>query len=444
MYKKYLFGICVVISTVAYLWLGYFTERSNFFQLIFLFGILFAIYFLLLKYKEQFTEIKWLIGAAIFLRLLFLFVTPNLSNDYFRFIWDGRILAHGNNPFLYLPSEINGTAFAGNSNLTSELFNGLNSKPYYTCYPPVHQLVFGISSFFSPNNVSGSILVMRLFIILSEIGTIILLIKLLKQFGMKENLFAVYALNPLVIVELTGNLHFEVLVIFFLLLSFYFLNQQKTVLSASAFSLAAGIKLLPLIFLPLIIKKLGWKRGLLFSSLVIGLVALMFIPFSGKELINNFLSSIDLYFQKFEFNASIYYLVRWLGYHATGYNIIATTGIVLSIITFAAVVTIAIFSDAGDKGSIFQAMLFSLTIYFLFATTVHPWYITTLVFLSVFSEYKYAILWSSLITLTYFTYQTSDYEENLWLVTLEYLLVGTYLFNEYGVSGIRYFKNITQ
>ncbi|MEO5570757.1 MAG: hypothetical protein ABIT08_04905 [Bacteroidia bacterium] len=421
--KKLISLTAFSISVTAYLWLGYFTARNNFYQLIFLFGILFSVYFIFLKYKEQFTDLKWLVGVAILFRVILLFQIPNLSDDYFRFIWDGRILAHGYNPFLYLPNEINATTFFKTNNLTQELFNGLNSKNYYTCYPPVHQLVFGISVWLSPSSILGSIIVMHVIILLAEIGTMVLLIKLLTQLGMKKNLFVIYAFNPLVIAELTGNLHFEAIVIFFLLLSIYFLVKQKILFSATAFSLAIGTKLLPLIFLPLLIKKLGWKKGMLFSIISFAILSLMFLPFLNIDLIINFSSSINLYFQKFEFNASFYYLVRWLGYQITGYNIIAQAGIILSALTFFSITTLAIFRRKTDWMNLLRAMLFSATIYFLFATTVHPWYITTLILFSVFSNYKYPILWSFLIPLTYITYQTVPYHKNLWFVAVEYILV---------------------
>ncbi len=59
-----------------------------------------------------------------------------------------------------------------------------------------------------------------------------------------------YALNPLVIVELVGNIHYEGLTICFLLAGLYFYKKQKDLPSATFLGLAAGVKLLPLIFLP--------------------------------------------------------------------------------------------------------------------------------------------------------------------------------------------------
>lgn len=444
MNKKYLAGIGAVITASAYIVLGYFTARSNFMQLIFIFGILFALYFLLLKYKEQFTNLKWLIALAVLFRIILLFQIPNLSDDYFRFIWDGRLLAHGNNPFLFLPSQIINTDFSLQNNLSPELFNGLNSKIYYTCYPPVHQFIFGISALLAPDNIPGSIILMRLFILLAESGIFILLIKLLKQLGMKENLFLMYAFNPLVIIELTGNLHFEAIMIFFLFLSIYLLIKEKLFLSAAAFSFAVGIKLLPLIFLPLLIRKLGWKNGILFSGIAFGILALMFLPFLNQALINNFFSSINLYFQKFEFNASIYFLVRWLGFQVMGYNIIAAAGIVLSALTFLIIVYIAFSFKGVNSNSFLLLMLFTITTYFLFATTVHPWYLVTLIAVGIFTQYKFAIAWSALSILSYYAYQTFPYKENFWLISIEYLVVAFYFIHEYRANPFNSLKSISQ
>jgi hypothetical protein len=68
-------------------------------------------------------------------------------------------------------------------------------------------------------------------------------------------------------------------------------------------------------------------------------------------------------------------------------------------------------------------MQWALTAYLLLATTVHPWYISTLVVFSVFTGYRYPVIWSLLVVFSYFAYQTASYQENLFLVAVEYLLV---------------------
>jgi hypothetical protein len=95
----------------------------------------------------------------------------------------------------------------------------------------------------------------------------------------------------------------------------------------------------------------------------------------------------------------------------------------LAIAAFVAIVVIAIREKVITWQSLFQSMLMCLTAYFLLATTVHPWYITSLVLVSVFTRYRYPVVWSVLIILSYAAYRTLPYAENLWLVAFEYIVV---------------------
>ncbi|MBL4754212.1 MAG: mannosyltransferase, partial [Flavobacteriales bacterium] len=65
--------------------------------------------------------------------------------------------------------------------------------------------------------------------------------------------------------------------------------------------------------------------------------------------------------------------------------------------------------------------------YFLLSTTVHPWYITTLVALSAFTKYQYASLWSFLVLLSYAAYAAQPFQENFYLLGLEYLLLAGFI-----------------
>jgi hypothetical protein len=71
--------------------------------------------------------------------------------------------------------------------------------------------------------------------------------------------------------------------------------------------------------------------------------------------------------------------------------------------------------------------MWALFLYLAFATTVHPWYLCALVAFSVFTPYRFPIVWSAVVILSYYTYITTDYAENMWLVSLEYLIVYAYL-----------------
>lgn len=404
------------LSAILYIALAYFLKRQEIFPLLLVWGILFIGYIFLIR-QQAF----YLITAGILFRMIWLFAIPALSDDFYRFVWDGRLLANRYNPFLYIPAEIMQIPEMVVLIKANELFQHLNSPNYYSVYPPLNQYFFGVISLISGNNLRLNVILLRVIILLAECGTLWLLHRINKKQHRKLNI-SLYALNPLVIIELSGNLHFEAAVIFFLVLTYYlFIN--KAVLWKPALTLASAVcvKMLPLIFIPLIINKIGWKKGITFSLLT-GFFCLVFsFPLISLQVIENILASVNLYFQSFEFNASVYYLIREIGYWVYGYNIIGFAGRALSIIAFVLILYLS-FNNKTIKKPLWAAKAV-LTIYLLFATTVHPWYITPLILLSCFSNFRYALLWSALIPLTYFSYTTIPYNENLWLVSLEYAAV---------------------
>jgi len=144
---------------------------------------------------------------------------------------------------------------------------------------------------------------------------------------------------------------------------------------------------------------------------------------------------VNLYFKRFEFNASIYYVVRWFGYQIKGYNIIGTAGIRLAYIPVLFIFMFSIFKTKSINVLITK-MLFSISIYFFTATIIHPWYVVTLVCLSVFTNYRYTVLWSGLAVLSYATYRDTTYQEILWLNALEYVTVYAFFFYELYRNGI--------
>lgn len=367
---------------------------------------------------------RFLFLSAVLFRLLLLFAVPQLSDDVYRFVWDGRLLAHGYNPYLYLPSQLLNTPIAAACGLDEWLFRRLNSPNYFTVYPPVNQALFGLGSYMAPGILPDSLVAnsmwMRIPVILCEIGSLWLMTKLLRRFGKSPNLALLYGLNPLVILELTGNLHFEAVMIFFSLLATWLCMQNRLVLSAGALALAIGTKLLPLLLLPLIVRYLGWRKGIWYALLTGILTAALFTPFASVELVRNVLSSINLYFQKFEFNASVYYVLRAIGYWIKGYNAIERIGFWLSVTTTLSILWIAF---RWRTVPVSVQLTATLTLYFAFATTVHAWYITTLIAASVFTQFRYPAVWSALIPLSYYTYHTQPYEENLWLTAVEYSIV---------------------
>ncbi|GAB4000785.1 DUF2029 domain-containing protein [Spirosoma daeguense] len=437
------------LSLALYTLIGYGLIRPQFNLLILLYGLTFWGYVWItrplwtvssqtsLTFSPQPEPDRFLFLAAILFRLSLLAVIPNLSDDYVRFIWDGHLVANGYNPYLYLPSQIINTPLSVTFGLAESLYQGLNSPNYYTVYPPVNQALFGLAALLSPYDLPGNLIGLRIPILLAEFGTLWLLPQLLRRFGKNPNLALLYGLNPLVILELTGNLHYEAVMIFFALLAVWSYQQKRWEISAGALALSIGTKLLPLLFFPVLIRYVGWKRGLVYGSVTLGIVGMLFLPFFDTNLVVNLFASLDLYFQTFEFNASIYYLIRAVGYLLTGHSIIKTAGQFLFILTAFSIIAIAVWSPSkiSSRKLSIQLML-TLSLYWLLATTVHPWYITSLLVVSSFTALRYPFIWSGLAILSYGAYQTYPYNENLPLICLEYgILIGFVLYEWKRLNG---------
>ncbi len=354
------------------------------------------------------------------LRLIYLIAVPELSDDVFRYIWDGMQYVNGVSPYEWTPTEWMGKT---DGNAFQQLYPLLNSPDYYSIYPPVLQFFYGFSAWLSGGDVQMAIVTLRLFVLLAELGSILLIWKLLVAWKMSSRNLMLYALNPLVIVEFSGSLHNEVFMVFFLLLSLYLLIQNWRRLSALAFAASVGVKLLPLMFLPFLIRRIGLWRSILYGALVGAALLLMYVPFWSENLIAHNLNSLSLYFANFEFNASIYYVIREIGFQIKGYNIIGTTAIWLPRIVLLSILLLAIFNKDRKLSSLPKMMLFAWVIYYALATTVHPWYIAVLAMFLPFVKYRFALLWLILIPLSYHAYGSMNCDENLWIVAIEYVPV---------------------
>ena len=416
-----LFYVVAVVFCAATCALGFAVERADFAYFIALVATQTECYVYFLLQKER-LSIRFCIFLAISLRCIWLFATPNLSDDVYRFIWDGRLIAAGIHPLSHPPAYFMQPQNAITT-LTPELFALLNSPHYYTVYPTVLQAIFAISnyfcsyfgSYFSVGSLAANILILKAFILAFECGTLYLLLQLLQK---NKHRVLIYALNPLVINELTGNVHFEAAMIFFVLLSVFLLQKNKLNAAAFALSCAVSCKLLPLLFLPVYINVLGRQRGAAFVGRVLAFSSILLLPFLATGA-RAFGSSLNLYFQSFEFNGSIYYLLRAVGLWVSGYNLIAFTAPALTAIALLSIAYKYLLQKSKEK-DFFTAFLWIQTVFFAAASIVHPWYIAPLVVWSCFAKQQYAVVWSLLVPLTYVAYAQTPVTENALVLWIEY------------------------
>jgi hypothetical protein len=419
----------IALSTACYIFIAHSLQRENFNGLLISYTLLFVGFLAMYQSKVSF---KQLVILAIFFRLLFAWALPVLSNDFYRFVWDGRLLTQGLNPYLYLPVEFvktNPQAVAQGKELVEGMGN-LNAS-HYTVYPPLNQLCFWFSAWLFPQSLAGAVATMRAILVLADVGVIILAAQLLRLLKLPQRSIFLYALNPFVIVEFTGNLHWEGLMAFLLLVALWLLYKNRWLGSALFWGLSVSVKLVPLVFLPLLIARLGLKKIVVFGSICLGTLALLFAPFASAALLANFGSSLELYFQNFEFNASLYYLFRQIGFWLYGFNQIAVIGKLMPLVVLLAVLALAIFGRRAHPQKLPLLMLATICLYYLFSTTVHPWYLGVPLLLSVFTRYRFMQIWSFTVILSYWAYGQAAYQENLVLVAIEYGLVLLFFIAEY-------------
>jgi alpha-1,6-mannosyltransferase len=402
--------------------LGFFSAQDTFGRILIFYALAFTGYLFLYK-KATLSQLPVFIALAIGLRFILVFAFPALSDDIYRFIWDGHLLMAGMNPFEQLPAEYlaQEPAIPG---LSTGLFQELNSQEYFTIYPPIAQATFASAVWLSPESWWGAGVIMKGFLFGFECGAIYLLWRLLRHFELPETNVLLYALNPLIIVEITGNLHHEGMMIAFLLLALWLLVKNRREWAAMAFAGSIASKLLPLMFLPFLIRRLGIKVSFWFFALMGVVLIALFLPLLNDVFLHNFSQSLDLYFRRFEFNGSFYYISRAIGYEMTGYNMIHKIGPVMAMGTLFGILAATLLEHGKTWKSLPGWWLFAITIYLCFTPTVHPWYTSLPIVLCCFTVYRFPIIWSGLIMLTYINYSYDPYFENLWVVAAEYGVVG--------------------
>ena len=425
--------LLVLVSCIFYGVFAHNLVREDFPKLLSLFAALFFLHYKLIQFKKW--NFRFLLVAGMLFRLVFLMVEPNLSQDFYRFIWDGELIKNGLNPYRYTPNElIEQTTFHIQN--AKELHQGMGtlSARHYSNYPPMNQLFFYLSTLLGMGSIMGSLIWLRIFIIAADIGVLYFGRKLLGNLNLSPHLLFWYFLNPLVIIELTGNLHFEGMMLFLFIWAMYLISAGNSILAAPIYAASIMLKLVPLLFLPLFLKFFGIRKSALFY-LVVGVSSFIYlIPFYTPELAANYSKTIGLWFSNFEFNASIYNLVKYLGVEFFGskpWELIKSYGSFVKVGTLIIILLLTFVQKHQTLTSVLKSMFFVLVSYYFLSSTVHPWYIVFPLVLGLFTDYRFAILWSAVIILSYFTYSQPEFKENLWLIALEYFLVIGYFVYEF-------------
>ncbi|MDO8261686.1 MAG: glycosyltransferase 87 family protein [Gallionella sp.] len=332
-------------------------------------------------YLGETRDIGWsprtIIIVAVAFRFMFLFRSPELSDDIYRYLWDGLTILHGNNPYASAPSDAKPPA--------AELLSHVNHPNLITIYPPAAQIIFAIGAFL------GGILGIKAVLVAADIAVCAIILRILSRMNMPPSRAVLYAWHPLPILEIAGSGHIDGAGILFLMLAFMLLIPRKNdpVFSPSSkvpapavagvvFSFAVLVKLFPMVFFPAFIFLAGRKgRGPFILGTVIGGAALS-IPFLPG--LYNMFTTLDIYVRNWEFAGFLFQSLHEIfPSGSTARQILA-----VSFLLIAATLYVSLFRKreypAADvyTPSIFPAAFktaYCIALAFLLLTpTLHPWY----------------------------------------------------------------------
>lgn len=455
----------MLLSLLVYVQLCYGTSRGDFGQLCILMGVLLALYLHVCWYivrgrirgRTYWALFSW----AVLFRFALVFAIPVLTDDFYRFVWDGRLLIGGVSPFAYTPSQLVGgvSGLVLPNGIGLPLYECLNSPDYYTVYPPLCQGIFALAAWLFPLNMYGAVVVMKCFIWLCEVLSLVLLHRLARLWGLSAAVVVLlYALFPPAVVELAGNLHFEAAMITGLLATLHCLalwvrnpaRYTPLFFAGLAMAWAVCAKLLPLLFVPLLFVWCWHKsKGFVFRlktliafgfGIMLGIGGAFGI-FLNADMLGALQKSTTLYFQYFEFNASIYYTLRALGYILVGYNLITFVGKLLAIGVMVFTCWLSWQYRTVEVQQLPRAMMFILTGYFVLSPVVHPWYLMPIVALSVFTPVRYPFVWSALSVLSYHAYTQMPYKENLHVTAFLYITSFVFALATFSCRRIRHLSD---
>ncbi len=415
--KKYLkFGSVLFLFFSIYM-LGYHVPKNNFSQEVAFFSV--GCFGLWMFMKYDFPN-SFLIG--LLLRLILIVSVPILSDEYIRFLWDGYLTGDAINPFHFKPIEL--SSLADHSEIANILYSDLENKNNLTKSPPLNQWIFYFSSL--TQSKTGGIILLRIILIGFEIGTYLVLKKILTRYKIDIKKLSLYWLNPLVIIELTGNLYTEGVFIFFLLIALLNLSQMQDLKGGVLLSLAFCTKIMAIIFVPLLLLKGGkyrWKK-LLIGFLPISILA--FLPFligsNTSELWHNIIAPVN----KNTFNSISFDFINTMEIHLfkteKNHLIEYILFIILAIIT----TLISWQFRHRNRKVIFTGLTLISSVCILFSPDVYPSLIIIPLTLSLFSNLSYPLIWSGLVFLSYSWFdQNLPIELKKTIIIIEYLLIFT-------------------
>ena len=383
----------VVLLFFSVFMLGYFIPRNNFVEEIIFFGTAW-IGFWLVQNKKNNSNI---FVFGLLLRLSLLISTPLLSQDYIRFLWDGYLTCEGINPLQFKPSEL--FNLIKESNFAIELNRELSHQEAYSSYFPLQQWIFFIAAL--TKSKLGGIIVLRIIIIAFDIATYFILKEIFKRYTINKSKLCLYWLNPLVILEFTGNLHTEGVFICFLLISLLSLSKMEDLKGGFFLSLSFCSNILSASFLPLLLLKGGKYR---WFKLLIGFIpfsVITFSPFIKLDQLSIYFTSITQGLQNNTSKISLLTIFEWFEFKMFSNKELEFIYLVSYFFAGVIILIIAWKYRYRNRKVLFTAFTLITSIILILSPSLKPSLIIIPLALSLCTNFNFPLVWSGLAILYY-------------------------------------------
>lgn len=389
------------------------------------------------------------------------------EDDVYRYLWDGKVFAHGINPYKYAPAEIHDFStlkikhpeslkkkYTAQEQEELKLLNKLkwdndtaliylervNHPDIPTIYPPLAQYVFRVVHLLH----ADSIYAMRLAFLIFDLATFWFILRTLSVFGINRDYSLIYFWSPLIIKETFNSTHLDIIGISMLCASIYYLVRARDRLATIFLCLSFLGKLYPIILLPLYLKRIAlrnrdagkslWAEPALSGILFTGLAVIGYFPFLniGGETFEG-LKTFTTYFQS---NDSIFALLVYLFAKIPELNTTAELHLAYNLPTLLSKITVLLVltgtllfllirktRPAADSSDCVRDMFLIMSLVFLLSPVQNPWYLCWTVPFLCFFPMRSFILLTGLVGLYYLDFYF-DYQEishySPWIPWVEY------------------------
>lgn len=315
---------------------------------------------------------RWLVLAPLVFRALLLLTSPTLSDDVYRYLWDGHLLTEGVNPYEFVVEDPRLDEYE------IDVREQVNQPDYATPYLPAAQLVFAGSAAAAPSEP----IVMQIVMVGFDVAAAATIVALLGSVGLPRGRLAIYWWNPLVIVETAHGAHLDALMVSLALLSVHLTLTRRGPSWAPpvVLALATLTRPLPLLLAPVLWWRWTWRQRVAYPLVLLGLL----VPFGatgGWELVGEpdrtgLFGSTRFFFEEVTFNGGPY---LWIEGLLGRIDLLGDPAASARSVTTAAVVLVVAVVGWQVRGASSRELLalaaVPLAASVLLSSIVHPWYL---------------------------------------------------------------------